>query len=191
MRLGQMHNLGMKIVVERHISRQMGFKQAFPGFISSLLVHQAMPGENPPCVGINHKGGLLPCIQKDGVRRLRADSPYPKKFLTKRSGLLPEKTSQTSLVTAGQKIQEILDPRSLHVEVPCGTNFSGKPWHRHFSKRGRRKTPGPFEIPDRFFYIGPGGILGQDRADDNFQPGLPGPPVLMAKGTAQHPVHFR
>lgn len=77
---------------------------------------------------------------------------------------------------------------SLHVIITCRSDERGEMLLRYaIDATGVEQTCGP-QRRDRLLNVNPGGILGQDGADDDLEPGTGRPPALWSKISEQMPV---
>ncbi len=76
-----MHQQGVVFIKERSIMGQVLHEKLLIVIIRIFHVEQTMPAENPFCIYIYDKNGLLQRIQQNAVRRLRTNAVKPQQLL--------------------------------------------------------------------------------------------------------------
>ena len=74
-------NKGVVFLKQRRLMGQIVFEGGLKAIIANVVRYQAQARKQPPRVRVNHKYGLVRCIQDDGIRCLWANAVNGKQFV--------------------------------------------------------------------------------------------------------------
>jgi len=180
--LAGVDNQRVVFVVKRRVRGEVLLELGTDFFVARFRVDEVMALEDAPCVGVNDEHAVLPSVQEDGVGGFWADAVDGQELLAKFGGGRGEKLVEGASMPSAEKADEGLQLASFLAEIAGAANQLGEARSGDFFNGRRGKEPFAAKAGDGALHVGPGGVLGQDGADDDFEAGAAGPPVLRAVG---------
>jgi hypothetical protein len=181
-----MNNESVKFIIQRGGGRQAAFKELADILVAVFSSDKAVALEHATRIGVDHEYGTLSGIKKNGVSRFRPDAVYSEKLFAHRRR--PKHFCQRALVLFPEKANESFQLLCLLPEVPRGANQLSQASQRNCFNGVRCEQSLASKVSNAGFDIGPGGVLREDCADDDFKTCPSWPPVLRAVRRKKHIV---
>ena len=173
----------MVLVVEGHVGTERLLDPRADGLVALAALEQPEADEDPAGIGVDHEHRPPEGIEQDVVGRLGSDPGDGEEALTQLAGRKPGKAREPARGPEGLA-QRTQSPR-LDVEISRRPQRLGQliDGQGEDGLGGQGDALG--ETRQRPLDVGPGGILGQDRADHDLEGRLGRPPALGAVGAQQ------
>ncbi len=175
----------MVLVEERLFARQVLHEQTLQLIVRRVVARQAQPRHDPPRVRVDHKDRLARRVQDDRVGGFGTDAVDREQFRAQCRGVEAEQARQTAAMFREQIARERFQLLRLEVEIAGRANQTREARGGRAVHPRRVQQPRALEIRDCLLDIRPRGVLRQDRADDDFECAVAGPPVLRAEARVQ------
>jgi len=178
----RVNNEGVVFVEEGGVGGQALFEEGANFLVGGFGASQRVTLENAPSVGIDDEDFMIAGVQEDGVGGFRANAVDGKELLAELAGGGGQELVERALVVMAKEANEGLEFPSFLAEIAGGADeLSESREGNAFDGRGGEELfaaePGEGALD-----VGPSGVLGEDGADDDFETGPAGPPVLRAMG---------
>lgn len=178
-------------VVQSCAGRQRPHEQNLNGIVAGVRGDQAMTRKDSPGIGVHDEGRDLARVEQNRIRRFRSDAGDGEELLSEARGLPCKHPVEAEPVTGPEVAEEMPEPCGLYVIIPCRPDERGQPVPGERGKPGGREDPRPTEVGKCLRDVRPGGILGQDGADDHLEAGPPRPPSLGPQGRVHAAIERR
>jgi ABC-type nitrate/sulfonate/bicarbonate transport system substrate-binding protein len=169
-----------ELVEQGGVVGQMGHHERLDGRVVRVRRYQAVARQDPPRVGVDDEDRTAGGIERDGVGRLWSDAGDPAKLGAEGREREGEEPPETAPVPACHVAREGAEPVGLHAKRPGGTEQRREPDRRQREHGAEVEGAGGAQPRDRPLGVAPGGVLREDRPDDDLEPGPGRPPVLRA-----------
>ena len=83
-----------------------------------------MTSENPPCIGVDHKDWMVPCIQEHGIGGFGANAMKIEQFFPKLFRWIRKDSCQRASVPLVEKRHEKFQPLRLLAKISGRTNLA-------------------------------------------------------------------
>jgi hypothetical protein len=171
---------GVKFVEELVVGGKRGLKHFADFVVRKLRVSVAMAFKDATSVGVDYENGMFAGVEKNAVGGFRADATQLQELIAEDCGGCSEKAREGAAVRAEKKVYEGLKRFGFLPEVAGGAEKLRESRGTNAAESFRRKHACIAQVADGAFDVGPGSILREDGADNNFQAGPARPPVLGA-----------
>ena len=178
----------MKFIVTRYAARKLGFYQGAEFLVGHVLGDEAVTGKDALGVGVDNEDLFVAGIKKDGIGGLRADTVNGEELFAQLGGGGPEHARERTGIFRAKKADEGFQFFCFLAEVAGRANQRGEAAQGNAFQSERSEQTPAAEIGDGALDVGPGGILGEDGADDNFEGRFCRPPILRAEGVKKRLV---
>jgi len=173
----------VKFVEELVVERKSGMEQLAKLFVVGFGLSEAVAFEDAAGVGVDDENRVPASIEKNGIGGFWSDAAQGKELLTKNRGRGGEEFAERAAVFTVEKPHKGLQGFCFLPEVARGAEQRGE-LRRACPSHGRgRKQASAAQIGNGVFDVGPGSVLREDGADDDFETSASGPPVLWAVGS--------
>lgn len=172
-----MYDLRVIFIVELGPLGEMLHEHLADLFVFFFASQQADTFEDSSCVGVDHKGRAIGCIEQDGVGGLRTDPRPGEKPCSRGIQWSAAEIRQRALPLLLQVLGKVLQAECF---LPKKTGWPDQLLelaNREGCQLFNGEDIGVVEIPDGLLDVAPGGVLGQDSANDDFERTVSGPPV--------------
>src|ERR1700677_1086500 len=106
----------MKFLESFDVSWSLPLEHPANFFVLSLAANPSVPRHDALCISINHEDRVLPGVEQNRVRGLRADSPHSQKLFAELNCRRCEHSPERSAIVRAQELDESLQrPRLLAV----------------------------------------------------------------------------
>jgi hypothetical protein len=173
--LADLHDLRVELVVERDVRRQRRLEEALHAVVVDRLRRPPVPRQQSLRVRVDDEARPVQGVEQDRVGRLRphaVDVQQPgAEDVGRRRRIVPEPPGDDRLQALRLEVVAAGGPdhfgQASDVDVPDALRVEELP---------------ALEVGDRLLDVGPGGVLGEDGADDDLEGGVRGPPFPRAVG---------
>ncbi len=153
------------------------FEGSAEGLVFDVGRDDAVAGEDAAGIDIDDEDGVVAGIEEDVVGGLGADAVECQEFFAQfTEGALGEVGHVTSVV-GDEVFRKDAESFGLLPEVTGGAECGFEGGGIDIEEGLGRKEVLVFEVLDGSFDVGPGGVLGEDGADGDFEGAVAGPPV--------------
>jgi hypothetical protein len=180
--LADVHDEGVKFVEELVLGGKLGLKPFTDFVVRKLGVRVAVAFENATSVGVDYEYGMSAGVEKDGVGGFRADAGQLQELIAKDCGGSSEKAGEGAAVRVEKKVYERLNRFGFLPEVAGRAEKLGQSRCANTTDGLWREHACAAQVANGALDVGPGSVLREDGADDNFETSSAGPPVLRAIG---------
>lgn len=181
---------GVELIIERGVTiGKRAMEQILHGMVIGVRVTEPVAVEDTPAVCVAHEDGDLGGVEEDAIGGL---GPDPMDIQEGTAGIVGGKSANgfdASAKAVHEEGDECLQAAGLDVEIAGGPDESREATRRHAVDGERIQCSGCLEVCDGALDVGPGCILGEDRANADLEGSIAGPPVLWPQGAERQMEH--
>jgi len=171
----------MVLVEQLGILGEVVLEQCAELFIVGIGAYELMTGGNPGGVGIDDEDGTVEGVEEDRVGGFQADAFYGEQLSSQLVSGDCAEVFQSAVVLFEKPGDEVFETFGFYVEIAGGSDQFGELVVWDGSDGFGIEAAADFEVADRFFDVGPAGVLSEDGADDDFKRRFAGPPALRSE----------
>jgi hypothetical protein len=171
--LADLHDLRVELVVETDVLRQRRLEKPLHAVVVDVLRRQPVPREEPLRVGVDHERRPVQRVEQDRVGRFRPDPIEVQQ-------LGAQDVERRLRIVAQPPRDDRLQALRLEVVVAGGPDDLGEATDVDVADALGIEQLRALEVVDGLLDVGPGGVLGEDGADDDLEGGIRGPPPPRA-----------
>lgn len=184
-------DLRVEFIIKLSIAREVALEKAADFLVGSFFRDVPVALENSSRVGVDDEHAMLAGVEQDGVGCLGANSVHGQKFFAKLRGWRAKHARERAAIFFSQKLYKRFQLFCFLPEVSRGTNQARQPGLGHSFDCGNGEHLFAAQIYDDLFDVPPGGVLGKDGANDDFERSFGGPPLQWATRSEHGIVIFR
>jgi len=175
-------DIGVEILVDMEVGGQAGGEEGLDAVVVPGFFDIGVAEEDAPGVGIDDEYGFFGGVAADGIGGLLADAVDGEQLVAQRGGVLGEEGVQFTAAVVHDQGDEVLDSFRLDIEIAGGFDEGGELCVVERMEGLEVEHFMGLKVGDGLFHVAPGGILGEDRTDHDFEGALAGPPAGWSIG---------
>jgi len=172
----------MKFVEELGIRQKVLLEEEPDFIVLGFGRSESVALEDAAGVSVHDENGMIACIEENGVGGFRADAMDGEELLPQSFCGNAEHSRERTRKLLLDEAREGLQLFGFLAKVAGRADESGKTRRGDVQHCGDREEFLAAEIGDGALDVGPGSVLREDGADDDFEARAAGPPVLGAIG---------
>jgi len=184
----------VEFIEELGIAWELGFKERANLFVGAARIsldsgwEEIVAFEDAARVGVDNEDEVPASVEEDGVGGFRADAADGEELIAQSCGSGGEETAERTAVIFIKKSDEGLEGFGLLAEIARGAEVLGERGGRDAVDGGRGEKLCCAKVGNGAFDVFPGGVLREDGADDDFEAGPAGPPLLRTVSSQERVV---
>jgi len=190
-KLAGLDDESVEFVEELGIAWELGFNERANLFVGAARIslhfgrEEIVAFEDAARVSVDNEDEVPASVKEDGVGGFRADAADGEELIAQSCGGGGEETVERTAVIFIKKSDERFEGFGLLAEIARGAEVLGERGGRDAVDGGRGEKLCCAKVGDGAFDVFPGGVLREDGADDDFEAGTAGPPVLRTMSSEE------
>jgi ABC-type nitrate/sulfonate/bicarbonate transport system substrate-binding protein len=168
----------VELVEEGGVVRQVRHQEGLDGSGVGVRRNEAVPRQDAPRVGVHDEDRAAGGVERDGVRRFRPDAGDPAELRAEGREGQSQEPREAAPLAPRHVPGEGAQAAGLQPERPGRAQERGQAGPRQREHPAEIEGPRGAEPPDRPLGVAPGGVLREDRSDDDLEARARRPPAL-------------